>query len=1012
MYVPLEVHSCYSMLSGTAWPRQLVARAVEYDLKTLALTDTHGLYGAIDFYTAARAAGIKPILGARLGPCILLARDRQGYSHLCEIITQIRLGELDATQLDQWPFDFDASHLFILCDDMDLLARLRQRGVAPFAAIAHHGGAKSRRYAEALLHAAHALGIRAAATAPVYFLNREDYHTHRILTAIRRNTTETALPPDATASPHAWFRPPEQMERLYGLWPEVLDNTTWIAEECSLELPLGTPLFPKITLEDDETPFSWLWEKTFEGLRRRYKPLTPAVLDRAHHELGIINELGFAPYFLIVADIVTFAQHHDIPVVGRGSAANSIVAYALGITRADPLRHNLYFERFLNRARRDTPDIDLDICWRGRDRVLDYVYERFGHDRVAMICTQNTFQARSAVRETAKALGFTERDIAPITRALPHYGAEDLRLIIDTLPECRNLSPDEEPLKSIIDISEKIAGLPRHLSIHAGGMLIAPERITHYTPLEKAPKGIIITQYDKDPIEHLGLVKMDLLGHRSLSVIHDTVAAVRTTRDPEFDIEAIPDPNPATAALLRTGNTVGCFQIESPAMRGLLRKLDACDCNTVIQAIALVRPGASGSGMKQHFIDRHHGREPVDYLHPTMEQALGDTYGVMIYQEDVLKVAHAVAGMTLDEADTLRRAMSRKRGAREMARNMKRFIEGATANGVPEETACAIWELIANFAAYAYCKAHATTYGELACQCAYLKAHYPAEFFTAVLANGGGFYSTPVYVSEARRCGVPVLPPDVNRSGYNHVQEGDAIRCGLFQIASLTEKTTHELLEARTDKSFDTLDELLERVQIGAGDGEALSQSGALDSLPGAAPMTRPMQAWRLRGNRESCNTPVLLAAAAGIPILPDYSARRKVELEWERLGMLLSTHPLRYHAACCCKNAFIASKHITDYEGRTVAMLGIVIAERRLSLRNGEGCMKFLTLEDVWGVFEAVLFPECYRRYGHLPIPGSALLCSGTVQCEHNAPALIVESIQLGMPSYGKTWKTQPATG
>ena len=995
MYNPLEVHSCYSMLSGTAWPRQLVARAVEYDLKTLALTDTDGLYGAVDFYTAARAAGVNPVLGARLGSCVLLARDRAGYSHLCEIITQIRLGDLDAAELDLWPFAFDAGHLVILCDDIPLLQRLVRKGLMPYAAIAHHGGAKSRRQVETLLHAAHALGIRAAATAPVYFLNREDYHTHRILTAIQQNTTEAILPSDATASPHAWFCPPEQMERLYRLWPETLDNAAWIAAECNVQLPLGTPLFPEIMLQDAETPFSWLWKKTFEGLRRRYKPLTPTVLDRAHYELGIINELGFAPYFLIVADIVNFAQREDIPVVGRGSAANSIVAYALGITRADPLRHKLYFERFLNRARRDTPDIDLDICWRGRDRVLDYVYKRFGKDRVAMICTRNTFQARSAVRETAKALGYTERDIAPITRALPHYGAEDLRLFIDTLPECRNLHPEEEPLKRIIDISEKIAGLPRHLSIHAGGVLIAPERITHYTPLEKAPKGIVITQYDKDPIEQLGLVKMDLLGHRSLSVLHDTVTAIRATRDPDFDIETIADPDPATAALFRSGDTIGCFQIESPAMRGLLRKLDACDGNTVIQAIALVRPGASGSGMKQHFIDRHHGREPVDYLHPSMEQALGDTYGVMIYQEDVLKVAHAVAGMSLDEADALRRAMSKKRGAREMARHMKRFIEGAAAKSVPEETARAIWELIANFAAYAYCKAHAATYGELACQCAYLKAHYPVAFFTAVLANGGGFYSTPVYTSEARRCGVPVLPPDINRSEYNHIQEGNAIRCGLAQVASLTQKAIHKLLEARADKPFNDLDDLLARVHIGTSDGEALSQSGALDGLP----MTRPMQAWRLRGNRESCDTPMLLVAATGVPILPDYSARRKADLEWERLGMLLSTHPLRYHAACCRKNAFIASKHLAEYDGRTVAMIGIVIAERRLSLRNGEGCMKFLTLEDVWGVFEAVLFPECYRRYGHLPTPGRALLCNGTVQCEHNASTLVVKSVALPGP-------------
>lgn len=999
MSVPLEVHSCYSMLSGTAWPRQLAARAVEYDMKALALTDTDGLYGAVEFYTAARAAGVKPILGARLGPCLLLARDRVGYAHLCEIITAVRLGEADAARLDQWPFDFGPERLFILSDDGALLRRLVRKGFAPLAAIAHYGDAASRRRAEALLAVARGLGTPAAATAPVHFLNPADYRTHRILTAIRLNTTEALLPPGATASSGAWFRSPERIERLYGLWPETLDAAAWVAEECNVELSLGAPLFPKIALRDGDTPFARLRKQAFEGLRCRYRPVTSAARDRARYELDVIHELGFAPYFLIVADIIQFARDNEIPIVGRGSAANSIVAYALGITRADPLRHNLYFERFLNRSRRDTPDIDLDICWRGRDRVIAYVYERFGADRVAMICTRNTFQARSAVRETAKAMGFTERDIAPIVRVIPHYGAEDLRLLIATLPECRGVRVDEEPLKSVIDIAESIAGLPRHLSIHAGGMLIAPDRITRYTPLERAAKGIVITQYDKDPIEELGLVKMDLLGHRALSAIHDAVTAIRAARDPDFDIEAIPDPDPATAALLRGGDTIGCFQIESPAMRGLLRKLDARDCNAVIQGIALVRPGASGSGMKQHFIDRRHGREPATCPHPTMERALRDTYGVMIYQEDVLKVAHAAAGMTLDEADALRRAMSKKRRPREMARNMKRFIDGAVARGLSEETARAIWEQIANFAKYAYCKAHAATYGEIACQCVYLKAHYPVEFFAAVLANGGGFYNAPVYVSEARRRGVAVLPPDINRSQWTYAQEGDAVRVGLAQIGGLTEKTARALLDARTFGVFQSLDDLLTRVPIGARDGEALCQAGALDALSDAAnapPLTRPMRLWQLRDDYERENMRLFALAAAGIPTLPDYSARKKAILEWARLGMPLSAHPLRDYAVICCERPFTASQRLPDYDGRQIAAIGVVIAERRLALRNGRGCMKFLTLEDAWGVFEAVLFPECYRQYGHLPAPGRIVACTGVVQCAHTVATLIVKNVAV----------------
>lgn len=999
MTFPLEVHSCYSMLAGAAWPRQLVARAVEYGMRALPLTDTDGLYGALPFYTAARDAGIKPILGARLGPCLILARDRDGYAHLCEIITAARLGTMDAARLDDWPFSFGTERLFLISDNKRLLRRLAGKGLAPLAGVVHYGGAASRRKAELLLGAAHELGIRPVAMLPVYFLNREDHRIHRILAAIRENTTAAALPPDAVVSPEAWFCPPSHIERRYGAWPETLDTLAWVEEECTLELPLGTPVFPAVELPEGETAFSWLWKQSFEGLRKRYRPLTPNVLDRAHYELGIIHDLGFAPYFLIVSDIVRFARHRDIPAVGRGSAANSVIAYALGITRADPFRHNLYFERFLNRSRKDCPDIDLDLCWRNRDRVLDYVYERYGAERVAMVCTLNTFQARSAVRETAKALGFTEREIGPVTRAIPHYGAEDLRLLLRSLPECRSLAVDEDPLKSVVDIGQTIAGFPRHLSIHAGGLVIAPEPLTRYVPLERAAKGIVITQFDKDPIEQLGLVKMDLLGHRALSAIHDTVAAIRTSRAPEFDIEAIPDADPATVALLRAGDTIGCFQIESPAMRGLLRKLEADTCNAVIQGIALVRPGASGSGMKQHFIDRRHGREAVAYPHPSMEQALGETCGVMIYQEDVLKVAHAVAGMALDEADALRRAMSKKRGPREMARNMKRFLEGAHARGVPDDKAREIWELIANFAAYAYCKAHAATYGELAYQCVWLKAHYPVEYFTAVLANGGGFYSPPVYVSEARRRGIPLLPPDVNSSAMNYAQEGDAIRAGLGQIASLTEKTARALLEARTAGPFADMGDLLDRVPIGPADGEALCQAGALDNLPaapGALPLTRPMQLWRFRNVPEQ-NIPRLFTAdetPLDMPAFPDIAARLRSDLEYSRLGQPLSTHLLRYHAPACWDKPCIASIDLPLYEGREVALLGTVIAERRLSLHDGRGVMKFLTVEDAWGVFETVLFPEAYQRSGHLAETGATRRFMGIVRSEHGDPVLILERI------------------
>lgn len=998
MILPLEIHSCYSMLAGTAWPRQLVARAVEYSMHALALTDSDGLYGVLPFYTAARDAGVKPIIGARLGPLLILARDYEGYTHLCEIVTSVQLGKVMPAQIDLWPFSFGTEHIFLITSDSGLLNRLLKRGLTPLMGITHYGDTRSRRHAEKMIHTAHQMGIRPVAVHPVYFLDRSDYSMHRILCAIRENMAEAALQ-HSVASPEAWFCPPTHIEKLYSAWPEALDTIAWIEEECNVDLPLGKPIFPDFPVPDGETAFSWLWKQVFDGLRRRYHPVTPPVFDRAHYEMNIIHDLGFAPYFLIVADIVNFARNYNIPVVGRGSAANSIVAYALGITRVDPLKYNLYFERFLNRSRNDCPDIDLDLCWRGRDEVIAYVYKRYGTDRTAMVCTINTFQARSAVRETAKALGFPECEIQPITRRIPHYGAENLRLLLKNIPECSHLTMDEEPLRSVIDISQSIAGLPRHLSIHAGGLIIAPEPLVRYMPLQRSSKDIIITQFDKDAVEQLGLVKMDLLGHRALSAIHDTVASIRLHRNSEFDIESIPDADPATAALLQAGATIGCFQIESPAMRGLLRKLKADTCNTVIQAIALVRPGASGSGMKQHFIDRRQGRETVDYIHPAMETALGDTYGIMIYQEDVLKVAHAVAGMSLEEADGLRCAMSKKRGPREMARHMKQFIEGALKKGVPESQAQEIWRLVANFAEYAYCKAHAATYGELAYQCAWLKAHYPVEFFTAILANGGGFYSRPIYSNEAIRNGISILPPDINRSTENYKQEGSAIRTGLGQITGLTEKTIQNVIQERQKARFQSIKELLERVPLSISERESLCHAGALDSLPtveGLPLLTRPVLLWFLRSYRTDHNSRLLtIEPILELPMAPNISLRARLCRESQFLGLPLSAHPLYNQMVTCWNKPFVHGHTMAHYEGREVIMMGIIIAERRLALHNGTGIMKFITIEDAWGVFEAVLFPDIYQRYGYLTELGAVREYHGTIQQEQGDIMLIINTIK-----------------
>ncbi|MGI6458551.1 MAG: DNA polymerase III subunit alpha [Candidatus Hydrogenedentales bacterium] len=994
--IPLHVHSNYSMLEGTAPVERLVERAASFGLPALALTDTGGLYGAVPFYRIARAAGIKPIIGTFLENIVLLARDREGYAQLCRLVSAYHLEE---------SFDLTAhlskcSGLFVLTDDAERIRRLHRNGLDPLVALTHQGDAASRYQATRLRDLAAELGLRCVAANPVYFLQPEDYRLHRVLSAIRCNATVDTLEAGSVASVACWFRPPEEVRRLYADWPDALRNAEWVAEECCLELPLDTPLFPEFKLPGGETAFSQLWKLAFEGVKQRYLPLNRRIIERLHYELDIIERLGFAPYFIIVWDIVHFARSRGIPVVGRGSAANSLVAYALGITRVDPFKYDLYFERFLNPSRSDCPDIDLDICWRRRDQVVDYVYERYGAEHVAMIATFNTFQARSSVREIAKAMGLTGSEIGEVTRRLPRYHASDIQTVVRCLPECRELPIHEEPLRSIVAIAEAIDQYPRHISLHPCGLVIAPEPLTRFVPLQRTAKGPVVTQYDMHPIEELGLIKIDLLGHRSLTVIDEAVQQVWDNRGIRLDVETLPESDLCTADLLRNGRTIGCFQIESPAMRTLLRNTQAADTDMLIKTLSLVRPGPSGSGMKKRFIARHLGKEPVEYLHPALERVLRDTCGVMLYQEDILKVANVIAGMDLTEGDILRRAMTKKRSPREMAKNMKGFIEKAVANGIAEDIAGEIWKLIANFAEYAYCKAHAATYGELAYQCTYLKAHFPAEFMACVLSNRGGFYHPAVYVEEARRLGIEVRPPDINKSRFEYAAEDRAIRMGFVEVRQLAQKTVDAILAGRAKRPFESLAEVWSRTGMSRPEAEALIQAGAFDVFG----RTRPALFWELHlltqgGEREKPAGGARLFREHGgeyrtVPRLPDVSRKKRSGQEWEALGLLVSTHPLEYYAPLLQERTLVSSADLPRYVGRAVMLAGWLIAERRVGLK-GRGCMKFCTFEDLNGVFEAVLFPEIYQRYGHLLDSHGPYFVMGRVQSDDDCCSLIVETLE-----------------
>ncbi|MFQ6617843.1 MAG: PHP domain-containing protein, partial [Fidelibacterota bacterium] len=566
-FVHLHCHSYYSFLDGTASPEALVEKAKEMGMKGLAITDINGLYGALPFYKAAVKCGLKPVFGAEIVKererAVLLARNSGGFSELCRLVTGRHLDH--HFNLVNALSDLSENVIVILDDDLLVLRLLKKRvpknlyiGITPFR------DEKSRRRTKKLLALSREKLIPVAASCDVHFAERDDFTLHKILRAVGTNTTVDTLPEDSTANPESWLRDPREMREMFREIPDAIENNLKIAEQCNFQFKLGKWRFPQFQIPEGETPYSFLYKVCLKSMAGKYKPLTREVTERLNYELEIIDRLGFSEYFLIVWDIVQHARGKGIPTIGKGSAAGSIVSYLLDITPVDPVKYNLYFERFLNPERLDPPDIDLDICWKRRDEVLQYVYEKYGEDRVAMVCTFNCFNTKSAVREVGKALGMADSEITKITTRIPHFFEGSLKEAVRSIPECRGIPIHQEPYSTIFPIADKILGFPRHLGVHPGGIVISPFHLPKAVPLQKAAKGVIITQYDMGPIEQLGLVKIDLLGQRSLSVIADVRRVIKERYGFDFDPGVIPKPDKKTRDLLKSGNTMGCFQIESP----------------------------------------------------------------------------------------------------------------------------------------------------------------------------------------------------------------------------------------------------------------------------------------------------------------------------------------------------------------------------------------------------------------------------------------------------------------
>jgi len=665
------------------------------------------------------------------------------------------------------------------------------------------------------------LGLRCVATNNVHYAHKDDFKVQDVLVCVRTITTLDDESPLRKKNSEYYLKTPAAMANLFRRYPKAVAATDWVARQCNLDLSLGAYRFPDYPVPDGETAYSFLCKLCFEALERLYKPITPQVTERLQHELKIIHDLGFAEYFLVVWDIVQHARSKGIRCSGRGSAADSMVAYCLGITIVDPIEHNLLFERFMNPERKGMPDIDIDFDANRRDEVIEYVYNRYGEDKVAMVCTVSTLKARSSLKDLGKAMNFAPDDINRVASIIPHTGGKRIREAVSRLPELKNGNLPIHKLESLIDICEKVDDFPRHLSVHLGGLLIGKGPLTDLVPLERATKGVIVSQFDKDDIEKLGLVKMDILGLRNLSAIENTLALIKKHHGIELDIDNIPLDDEPTYELLRSGNTVGCFQVESPGMRGLLGRFQPRVFEDIIAQISLFRPGPMQADMINPFIARRHGEETLTYIHPCLEPVLKDTYGVIIYQEQVISVAHALAGFTYGQADSLRRAMTTDRSQAEMEKIRESFVTSAVHNGIDVKTAEEVFSRLRAFAAYGFCKAHAASFAKITYQTAYLKAHYPAEFLVGILNNEPmGFYPANVIIEDARRLGIRILPVDINRS----------------------------------EKTFTV--EYYPHPRVGEGQGERSDARSDLVSGSGFSNPDPQIQGWRFGNHRSTSDTP------------------------------------------------------------------------------------------------------------------------------------------------------------
>jgi len=986
---------------GTGSVKDLCCRAKALGYQKIALTDTDNLCGMWQFINACRLQGLTPVIGAEITDphtphrAVCLVKDSQGYSHLTRLITQ---RHRDTAFSLKTALPALSKGLVVLTKNHELLPFWHRNDVDVAVNLTRH----PLSLQHPLCVTARKLAIPMVATAGSFFLNQENAKIHRMLRAIDNNTCLSRLTQADVAPDTAFLATPKTYQNRFAIFPDAIKNSASLAEKLEFQGPDFGIVMPPLKNSTKTDAAALLYQKTVQGAKIRYgASLSGHVVKRIDHEMNIIRQKNFCEYFLVVEQIVKRASR----ICGRGSGAASIVAYCLGITNVCPIKYNLYFERFLNLQRTDPPDIDIDFAWDERDDILNWVLHEFkGHS--AMVSSHILFQPRMAVREVARVFGLPEAEISKVTKRLPWFwklneATADLLDRITHQPEFAALD-FPPPWPEIMGYAQAITGTPRYLSVHPGGIVITPNPIDTYVPVETAPKGVPLIQWEKDGAEAAGLVKIDLLGNRSLSVIRDTIASIRThsgsfddfdTLDPEDDYE--------TQQNVAQGNTMGCFYIESPAMRLLQKKSKVGDFEHVVIHSSIIRPAANE--FIQEYIKRLHTGvwKPI---HPLLEDVLNETFGIMVFQEDVSKVAIKLAGFTHAQADGLRKIISKKDRELEISDYYDRFKKGAGAKNVSQKDIQSIWDMITSFSGYSFCKPHSASYARVSFQAAYLKTHFPAEFMAAVISNQGGFYSTFAYVSEARRLNIRILPPDINHSNISWKGHHLDLRVGLMSITDLCTKTMKTIIAERKKALFSTLEDFFVRVNPREDETRALIHSGSLDSLNdhgNRASLLWAFASWQnqekksdlqpsLFDLKKSCHT----KSVTPMPALPEDNPIETLRREFSVLGFLCAHHPIILFKDIIQPYGTVKANHLARFINKKITFAGWLMTGKLVKTRQGDP-MKFLTFEDETGIVETVFFPKPYAFFCHSLDYGRPYLLYGKIDSNWGAITLIVEKTQ-----------------